>query len=321
MKLNMLLDLTQKKIGVLLGGDSHERAISLLSGNAIFNALQDAGMNVVKIDVDKDPRQTLEQARIDCAFIALHGRGGEDGTIQQVLEELHIPYTGSDARSSLNAFDKIRTKRILQKHNIPTPRFAVVTKENWKKKAEQFQLPLFIKPVDDGSSIGVFLISSYAALEEEMRRAFTVYDVYLIEERITGREITVGILHNRALPIIELRPKNTFYDYHAKYTAGKTEYLVPASFSDRDYKRYQKVAVDTHRVLGARDFSRVDMMIDEHGNPFVLELNSIPGFTQLSLLPKAAHQSGINFGQLCIDIVQSALGRSVHGRKKKKKSR
>ena len=313
-------DLLYKKIGVLLGGDSHERAISLLSGNAVFNVLQDAGMNVVKIDVEKNPRQVIEKAHIDCAFIALHGRGGEDGAIQHVLEEMRIPYTGSDVRSSLNTFDKIRTKRILLKHKIPTPRFAIISKENWEKKVEYFQFPLFIKPVDDGSSIGVFLISSCAELKKELRHVFKLYDVYLIEERITGREITVGIFENRALPIIELKPKNTFYDYHAKYTAGKTEYLIPAAFPPRDYKRYQKIALDAHRVLGARDFSRVDMMVDDEGKPFVLELNSIPGFTQLSLLPKAAKNSGIDFDRLCIRIVQSALRRSVHGRKKKKKS-
>ncbi len=317
----MLSDLASRKIGVLLGGDSNEREISLLSGEAIFCALYDCGLNVVKIDVANNPQRTIKKEGIDIAFIALHGRGGEDGTIQRLLDELNIPYTGSDAVSSFNTFDKIKTKEILKLNKIPTPDFKIVNNNNWEKEVLNFSFPLFIKPVDDGSSIGVFLINSYQELKQKLNSVFKLYDIYMIEERIEGREITVGILNNRALPIIELRPKNVFYDFNAKYTSGKTDYLVPASFPMRDYKYYQKIALKTHKALGARDFSRIDIMVDKKGRPFVLELNSIPGFTQLSLLPKAAKNIGIDFDKLCISILKSALRRSFHGRKKEKKNK
>jgi D-alanine-D-alanine ligase len=311
--------LVNQKIGILLGGDSSERKISLKSGTAIYEALKEAGLNVVKIDVKKDAELRIRKANIDVAFIALHGHGGEDGTIQRLLEELGIPYTGSDAVSSLNAFDKARTKQILKRNKIPFPESVVVDKSSWRRHSQRFQFPVFIKPVDNGSSIGVHMIESFEELEKQMSAVFLLYDRYIIEERIEGREITIGVLDHKPLPIVELRPQSKFYDFRAKYTAGKTRYVVPARFTDDHYKQYQRLAVKTHKALGARDFSRVDMMIDKDGKAYVLELNSIPGFTATSLLPKAARCAGFEFAMLCEQILELALRRSNGAQETKKK--
>jgi D-alanine--D-alanine ligase len=273
----------------------------------------------VKLDVKNDPPAILKRAKIDLAFIALHGHGGEDGAIQRTLEQLAIPYTGADARASLNAFDKARTKKILEKAKIPMPRSVIVSKDNWRAKAKTLSFPVFIKPVDNGSSIGVHMIATMPQLEKKMSAVFMLYDRYIIEERIVGREITVGVLGSKALPIIELCPRNQFYDFRAKYTAGKTRYLIPAKFPEKQYTKYQRLALKTHRVLGVRDFSRIDMMIDAAGRPYVLELNSIPGFTATSLLPKAARYDGLTFNGLCEHILELALRRYNGSQKKKKK--
>lgn len=308
------------KIGVLFGGSSSERKISLKSGAAVYDALKKANFNVVKIDVKNRPEEILKKARIDMAFIALHGQGGEDGSIQNLLEALCIPYTGSDARASFNAFDKSMTKEILKRAKIPSPNSVVVTAQNWKKEVKKLSFPVCIKPVDNGSSIGVHMSSSFTDLEKKMAAVFLLYDRYIIEERIEGREITVGVLGTKALSIVELRPSNAFYDFRSKYTPGKTRYLIPAKFSAPEYKKYQKLALATHCALGAQDFSRVDMIIDSGGKPYVLELNSIPGFTATSLLPKAAHYEGLHFAALCEHILELAL-RRYNGTKKTKKKK
>jgi D-alanine-D-alanine ligase len=311
--------LLEKRIGVLLGGDSSERKVSLKSGTAIYQALKAIGLDVVKLDVKKNPSEMIKKAGIDMAFIALHGHGGEDGTIQEILEDLQIPYTGSDPYGSLNAFDKVKTKMLFEKNRISMPRYQVITAADWKEKVALLKFPLFIKPVDNGSSIGVHMVSTIDDLEKKLAAVFLSHDRYLAEERIVGREITVGILGDKALPIVELKPKNDFYDFRAKYTVGKTRYIVPASFPEKDYQRYQRVALKTHHALGARDFSRIDMMIDEKGKEYVLELNSIPGFTETSLLPKAAKKEGFSFGDLCQEILTLAVRRTNGSQKKTKK--
>ncbi|MBU1864160.1 MAG: D-alanine--D-alanine ligase [Candidatus Omnitrophica bacterium] len=313
--------LIRKRIGVLLGGNSSERKISLLSGTAVHNALKQKGLDVVNVDIQNGFESVIEKANIDVAFIALHGHGGEDGVIQRVLERLKIPYTGSGVQASSNAFNKKRTKQILKKKNIPTPVSFLINKKNWLKKIANIQLPVFIKPIDNGSSIGVYLIESFDTLKSTLRSVFRLYDEYLIEECIIGREITIGILGNRALPIIELKPKNAFFDFNAKYTKGKTEYIIPAPLRKSDAARYRRLALATHRALGARDFSRVDIMLDYEGNPYVLELNSIPGFTATSLLPKAAHEAGLDFSTLCLSLLTIALKRGLYGKKKYSKNK
>jgi len=293
-------------IGVLLGGSSNERPVSLRSGEAIYQALLSQGFPVVKLDTRISLARLLRQQPIRAAFLALHGRGGEDGTIQRELEKRGIPYTGSSAAASLRAFDKQLTKSCFVRKGVPTPRSVLVTKKDCRKKLSRFPFPVFAKPLADGSSIGVYLVESYAEFLKNARRIFGREDRLLIEEKIFGREITVGILKERPLPVIELKPKRKFYDYKAKYTAGETEYLVPAPLAPRVAKKVQRIALSAHRALGLRDYSRVDMILDRQDVPQVLEVNTLPGFTSLSLLPKAARAAGLSFEKLCSEILRMA---------------
>jgi len=296
------------RVGVFLGGKSSERAISLRSGKAVSEALTRSGVSVTQIDPKNWQRAQQAAARIDIAFLALHGRGGEDGTIQARLERAGIPYVGSDPRGSRQAFEKVRAKKAFEQEGIPTPPWLTFSRWDWRK-LEGFPTPFFVKPTADGSSIGVFLVEDFNQSAEKIRQATKHSPMLLAEELIIGREFSVGILGNRALPVVELRPKREFYDYHAKYTPGMTEYLVPAPISAAWRRRFHELALRVHRVLGLRDFSRVDMMADSKGEPFVLEANTIPGFTELSLLPKAAKEAGISFDELCIRLVEMAWRR------------
>jgi len=301
--------LTHLKVGVLSGGNSSERAVSLRSGKAVYEALLRSGISVCRIDPKRSPQKTrLNLSRIDLAFLALHGKGGEDGTIQKRLEKVGIPYVGSDSRGSRLAFDKVEAKKIFKRQGIPTPAWRTFSRKDWRG-LKSFPSPFFVKPVADGSSIGVFLVEDFRRSAEKLIHALKRYPVLLAERRMEGREFTVGILGNQALPVIELRPKRKFYDYKAKYTRGMTEYLVPAPISPSQAKKFQNLALRVHRALKLRDFSRVDLMTDSKGNPFVLEANTIPGFTELSLLPKAARQAGISFEALCLKLVGMAWSR------------
>ena len=298
------------RIGILLGGNSSERKISLRSGRAVDQALRSAGYKPVKIDPYHPKRMKSLLSRIDVAFIALHGKGGEDGEIQKFLGKKRIPFIGSDAESSKNAFDKDLSKKIFQKKGVPTPESVIVTAKNWQSKLKAFPTPFVIKPPCEGSSIGVFFIEDFSKSAEKLRMALKEYGVLLAERKIVGREFTVGILGNKALPVVELKPKRSFYDYRAKYTKGMTEYLVPAPIPKKIAKRLQHSALLAHHSLGLRDFSRVDIMMDKKNRPYVLEANSIPGFTSLSLLPKAARAAGISFDRLCCQLVGAAWERS-----------
>ncbi len=297
------------KIGVLYGGASSERKISIRSGRAVTRALKRSGFSARWIDPARPQAAKQACQKIDLAFIALHGRGGEDGTIQSRLEKLKIPYIGSDPRSSRLAFDKILAKRIFLKKKIATPRFAIVPPSHWKKVCVRFKPPFFVKPPQEGSSIGIYEVRSFEESADKIRNTARLYGTFLIEEKIAGREFTVGILGSRALPVVELKPKHGFYDYRSKYTKGMTDYLVPAPISRALSGKLQKMALAVHRALGLRDFSRVDLMVDENEKPYVLEANSIPGFTELSLLPKAAKAAGISFEQLCCELVGMAFRR------------
>lgn len=311
---NAHIDFQSRRIAVLMGGNSSEREISLLSGGAIYKALENEGIDVTAIDVNENIREQISESGCDTAFIALHGKGGEDGRIQTILEHMQIAYTGSGPEASLNAFDKECTKRILFESKIPQPSYVVVHSDDWERKVEEIRFPVFIKPLQNGSSIGVYRCRNKTECAHYFSTIFKSEQMYLVEEEIRGREITVGILGKEALPIIELKPSNDFYDYNAKYTAGKTEYLIPAQFPTERYAYFQNLALATHQALGARDFSRVDMMVDTNEEAYVLELNSIPGFTATSLLPKAAQCAGVSFGELCKNILKMAIQRgSVHG--------
>src|SRR3989338_4943464 len=299
------------RIGVFFGGRSRERSISLRSGRAIYGALKKAGFRVAKIDTVNGFHRTLKSKKIDFGFPALHGAGGEDGAIQKILARHRIPYVGSDSRSSLLAFDKLKAKRLFKRCQIPTPRYQRVTRKNFKNALARWYPPYVLKPVREGSSIDVVMVERGRPARDLMRRLFEKYPELLIEEKIKGREFTVAVLGDRALPVIEIRPKRSFYDFKAKYTKGFTDYLVPAPISKELSVRLQEIAVQVHTRLGLNDLSRVDFMVDEAENAYVLEVNSIPGFTETSLLPKAAAHVGLDFTGLCTRLLELAYARQV----------
>jgi len=296
------------RVGVFSGGASSERAVSLRSGRAVQKALLEAGVSVIPIDPRNPRRLQSALSQINLAFLALHGKGGEDGSIQARLEKAGIPYVGSDPLGSRTAFQKVKAKRIFEREGIPTPPWRTFTPRDWQK-LQNFPAPFFVKPVAEGSSIGVFLVEDFAQSVEKITQALVRYPVLLAEKKIVGREFTVGILGNRALPVVELRPRRSFYDYRAKYTRGMTKYLVPAPIPLDWRRRFQRLALRVHQALGLRDFSRIDLMAEGDGVPFVLEANTIPGFTELSLLPKAAQEAGISFERLCLELVGMAWKR------------
>ena len=297
------------RIGVLLGGPSSEREVSLRSGNAAYEALKAAGHDVVAIDAVGDIEEKIKDSRICVAFIALHGRFGEDGGIQTILENMGIPYTGSGPQASARAIDKEISRRIFKENGILVPNSRTLFRNYSLEKfiAENtLKFPLVIKPACEGSSIGLSIIENKETLQEAVDKAFHYDEKIIVEEFIQGKEVTVGILEDKPLPVVQIVPKNRFYDYHAKYTKGMTEYIVPAKITKTEYKAAQKAGVKAHTALGCKGFSRVDIIIDKNKKPVVLEVNTIPGFTQTSLLPKAAAAEGINFTKLCEKLVELA---------------
>lgn len=296
------------RIGVLMGGPSSEREISLKSGRAVYQALKEQGLDVVTLDIRKSARETLKKARISCAFIALHGKFGEDGTIQRILKSLHIPYTGSGVMASSLCLDKVASRRIFRRHHIPIPEYAILNRKSWKRKLKRvcLEFPVIVKPSNQGSSIGLTFVDREANLNSALELAFNYNDTIIIEEYIKGREITVGILQEKPLPVVEILPKKGLFDFQAKYESGQSRYIVPAKLPQAQYRQAQRIGLLAHKVLGCRTFSRVDMILGK-GGPIVLEVNSIPGLTSMSLLPMAARAYGINFSQLCLKIIYSTL--------------
>jgi D-alanine-D-alanine ligase len=301
------------RIGVLMGGASTEREISLKSGQAVFDVLQGLSLEVVAVDIKTDDvRQNLnllKSYKLSCAFLALHGRFGEDGQIQEILENLQIPYTGSGVLASRLAMDKIDSRQIFQVNGISVPRYKALHKAsynpNWKLH-NNLPLPLVIKPATQGSSIGLSIIDNKEQLDEAVNLAFRFDERILIEEFVKGREVTVGILDERALPVIEIIPKKRFFDYEAKYQPGMTDYVVPAQLEEETAYKIQRIALSAHRLLGCSGCSRADMILTKDNTPYVLEVNAIPGFTSTSLLPKAARVVGIEFAQLCLKLIELA---------------
>ncbi len=298
-----------KKIGVMMGGLSREREISLRTGKAILKALQEKGYKAYPIFVDQNVVETLLKERIEVAFIALHGRYGEDGTVQGMLELMRIPYTGSGVLASALSLHKIMAKKIFISEGIPTPPFEELRKDDIDREMEKDFLlvpPLVVKPAREGSTIGVTIVRSKEELIPALREAGNYDEEILIEKYISGKEITVGILGEIPLPIIEIVPKSGFYDFHSKYTKGETQYIMPARIPREKYLYAQEISLKAFKALGCSGFARVDLVTDEEGNPFVIDINTMPGMTETSLFPKAAEFAGIQFGELVERILLGA---------------
>jgi D-alanine-D-alanine ligase len=302
-------DLKGLKIGVLLGGLSREREISLKTGAAILKALLEKGYDAHAIDVGHDIAEVLIKQKIECAFVALHGRLGEDGTIQGMLELMRIPYTGSGVLASALAMHKILSKKVFLSEKIPTPAYETVSREEIEKDQDRkisLPLPVVVKPAREGSTIGVSIVHRQEDLLPGLRKAGECDDEILVEEFIKGREVTVAILGDIPLPVIEIAPLSGFYDYRSKYTKGETQYIIPARLPRERYLEAQEVSLKVYKALGCSGCARVDVMADEEGNPFVIDVNTMPGMTETSLVPQAAQYAGIPFGDLAERILLGA---------------
>lgn len=297
------------QITVLSGGPSSEREVSLKSGRAVAAALESLGHTVHLADISPDDLRALDKP-VDMVFIALHGAFGEDGQVQRILEQRGIRYCGCGPAASALAMDKAAAKCRFIESEVPTARFEVVTPQRVEKVLEDWHVPAVIKPVAEGSSVGCRMIRDPHQLRPELVRAVQEYGRCLLEQYIAGLELTVGILGDRALPPIQIRTRREFYNYEAKYLDDDTEYLFDIDLPATVLERVRELSVKAHRALDCRDFSRVDWMV-EHGThrPYVLEINTIPGFTDHSLLPKAAQRAGLSFAELCRKIVELAMER------------
>ena len=293
-------------ITVMLGGSSAEREVSLKTGESVARALRSLGHHVHELD-PKQGGWTLPDGT-NVVFLALHGTYGEDGQVQSELEALGVPYTGCGPEASRIAFDKIRTKERCVQAGVPTARYVVLNSPNaaWPKG---WQPPVVLKPVCQGSSVGLQFVDRVADFSASLAEALRFDQQILMEERIQGRETTVGILDGVALPVVEVRPRKGSYDYANKYTAGATEYFCPAPFDQATTERIQQAALGAFRAVGGRDYARVDVMVRATGEPVVLEVNTLPGMTDTSLLPKAALASGIGYDELCQRMIDLALKR------------
>jgi D-alanine-D-alanine ligase len=293
-------------ITVMMGGASAEREVSLCSGAAVTRALRSLGHTVHELD-PKQPGWSLPPAT-EVVFLALHGAYGEDGTVQEELETLGVPYTGCGPEASRVAFDKVLTKRRCLAAGVPTARFEVFDSPNAPWPAG-WNTPVVLKPVRQGSSVGLQMVDDVINWPGALADAFRFDTQVLMEEKIAGRETTVGILEDRALPVAEIRVKDGPFNYRNKYTAGAAEHFCPANFDPATTARIQQAALGAFRAVGGRDYSRVDVMVRPSGQPVVLEVNTLPGMTELSLLPEAAGVAGLNYAQLCQRMVDLAVRR------------
>lgn len=319
--------LKNTKIGVLYGGLSAERDISILSGKAVLKALKELKLNAVGIDVDRDVASKIKKNKIDFAFIALHGPWGEDGTIQGMLDIMGIPYSGDGVLAQAVAINKVYSKIIFNARNIPTPPWKVV------KKAELFQqsrlggtlnnatsryggksfeklssgLPAVVKPSTQGSAIGVSLARNKKELAAGLKEAFKYDREVIVEKYISGTEVTVGILGDIILPVIEIVPEGSFYDFKSKYKPGCSTHIIPPRLPKKVIDKINKIAFDAFISVGCKILGRVDLIVDKQGRPWVLEINTIPGMTETSLLPDAARKTGMSFNDLVLNIIKFSL--------------
>jgi len=315
--------ITQARIGVLMGGQSSEREVSLRTGAAVHGALSRRGYDAVTIDVGPTLSRDLQDQKIALAFLALHGPGGEDGSIQGFLETLGIPYTGSGVQASAVGMHKVTTKTLLEAHDIPVPGGVVIKRGERLSsgsvlRSAKLRWPVVVKPASEGSTIGVSIVKKPAEWQEALALAHRYDREAMIEAYIPGHEVTVSLLGREdqaplALPAVEIVAPNGFYDFSAKYEKGKTRYLCPAPLSSAITKQIQKLALQTYDVLGCAGAARVDFRITPRGRPYVLEINTVPGMTETSLLPMAAAQAGIGYEELTERILESALTKQKRG--------
>ena len=292
---------------MLYGGRSAEREVSLKSGGMVLAALRKKGVDAHPFDPKDRDLQDLVRERFARVFIALHGRFGEDGTVQGVLEWLGIPYTGSGVLASALAMDKLRTKRLWAAEGLPTARYEVLDKaSDLKAVAKRLGTPLFVKPANEGSSVGMSKVRASADLEEAFALAVNYDPVVLAEKFIDGPELTVAIVGEQVLPIIRIETPREFYDYEAKYIADDTRYLIPCGLAARKEKELQALSLNAFRALGCRGWGRVDLMLDKRGRPYLLEVNTSPGMTDHSLVPMAARAVGVSYEDLCVKVLEMA---------------
>ena len=310
--------MSKPKVAVLLGGRSKEREISLVTGEEIYKALLQKNYPAFKIDLDENIVENLKKESPDVVFIALHGRCGEDGTVQGMLELLGIPYTGSGILASALGINKIVTKRIFKAEEIPTAGFRALTLRSFRAGKQEIikdlltdpGLPLVVKPANEGSTIGMSIIGEAEGLSEAIEMAFEYDKEVLVEQFIEGTEITVGVLGNedpQSLPTLEIVYDSEMYDYETKYTKGMSNHIIPARIPEEHRKRAREMAIRIHEVLVCRGFSRADFIVSVDGTPYALEVNTIPGMTPLSLFPDSARAAGIEFPELVVKIVELAL--------------
>jgi D-alanine-D-alanine ligase len=303
---------TDKKIGVLMGGVSAEREVSLRSGSAVYQALKGSGYHVVGVDAGPDVCRVLRSEGIEIAFLALHGGYGENGAIQGMLEVLGIPYTGSGVLASALAMDKEASKKIFHYHDVPVPPFTVISRNapGVPAPAAAFPMPWVVKPATEGSSVGVSIVKEREHFEKALGQAYAYGSRVIVEKYIEGKEVHIGILNGKVLGGVEVRPSLEFYNYEAKYTAGLTEYILPPEIDGSVYEDAKTAALSAHNALGCKGATRVDLRIDAGGNPYVLEVNTIPGMTETSLLPKIAGLSGLDFRGLIEEILRGVFDES-----------
>jgi D-alanine-D-alanine ligase len=304
--------LTHARVGVLMGGRSAEREISLKTGEAVYQALLRRGYQAVKIDADALVIDRLRDQKVDLVFMALHGPGGEDGTMQGLLEIIGLPYTGSGVRASAVAMHKVTTKTLLEACGIPVPRGTVVRageRPRHQGIPPGLKLPLVVKPASQGSTIGVTIVRRPSEWRTALKRAHAHDPEAVIESYIPGRELTVSVLAGKPLPPVEIVAPGGFYDYRAKYQKGQTQYLCPAPLPPTVKKRIQGLAVSAYHMVGCEGAARVDFRLTPRGSPYVLEINTTPGMTETSLLPMAAAQAGLDYDSLTERILESALSR------------
>lgn len=314
--------ITNKRIGVIAGGISAERDVSLRSGMAVYSALQNKGYNVVFLDVQSNVAQMIQSEKIDIAFLVLHGGWGENGAIQGMLEVMNIPYTGSGVMASALAMDKEASKKMFLHHGLSVPKFKVVKKEAKLQNAIDsdtskaisilenqidFPLPWVIKPATEGSSVGVNIIKTKSEIPQYAKIAYEYGDRIIIEKYTKGKEIQIGILGDRILGGVEVRPSLEFYSYKAKYTPGLTQYILPPEVDGQTYERLKLAGLRAHKALSCEGATRVDLILDDEGNIFVLEVNTIPGMTETSLLPKIASLCEMDFTALVEEMLRLAI--------------